>query len=92
MSHEPGEQYDGPCVVSAGDVAVEASVKLRGEFQPIDGKFHWYGRIDASPEVDALGSGSDVTLRTGHGEAPGRLSDVDPWGRFRISGIGRPPF
>lgn len=92
MSHEPGEQYDGACVVSSGDVEVGATVKLRGEFQPIDGKFHWYGRIAASPELDALGSGSDVTLRTGHGEAPGRLSDVDPWGRFRISGTGRPPF
>ena len=22
----------------------------------------------------------------------GRLSDVDPWGRFRITGTGRPPF
>lgn len=92
MSHEPGERYDGPCVVSVGDVRVEASVKLRGEFQPIDGKFHWYGRIAASPDVDALGSGSDVTLATGHGEAAGRLSDVDPWGRFRVSGTGRPPF
>lgn len=92
MSHEPGERYDGPCVVSAGDVRVEASVRLRGEFQPIDGKFHWYGRVAASPDVDALGSGSDVTLSTGHGEAAGRLSDVDPWGRFRVSGTGRPPF
>ena len=27
-----------------------------------------------------------------HGSAEGRLSDVDPWGRFRIAGTGRPPF
>jgi hypothetical protein len=33
-----------------------------------------------------------VVLRTAHGSAEGRLSDVDPWGRFRIAGVGRPPF
>jgi hypothetical protein len=31
-------------------------------------------------------------LRTPYGEAQARLSDVDPWGRYRVTGSGRPPF
>jgi uncharacterized protein DUF4873 len=83
-----GQQYDGPARI--GEVEVE--VHLRGHFQPIDGRFHWWGRIGATAALDAHASGSTVTLETPHGEAQGRLSDVDPWGRFRVSGTGRPPF
>ncbi len=89
MVHEPEEQYDGPARIA--DTEVE--VLLRGHFEPIDGHFHWWGRIAADERIDAEhSSGSTVTLVTPHGEAEGRLSDVDPWGRFRISGTGRPPF
>ncbi|WP_317891391.1 DUF4873 domain-containing protein [Saccharopolyspora pogona] len=31
-------------------------------------------------------------LRTRTGEAAGTLSNPDPWGRYRITGTGRPPF
>ncbi len=89
MVHEPEEQYDGPARIA--DTEVE--VLLRGHFEPIDGRFHWWGRIAADERLDAEhSSGSTVTLVTPHGEAEGRLSDVDPWGRFRIAGTGRPPF
>lgn len=86
--HEPQEEYDGP--VRVGSVTVEAS--LRGAFQPIDGRFHWYGRLAASAALDELGPGSSVTVTTEHGSAAGRLSDVDLWGRLRVAGTGRPPF
>jgi len=89
MTHHPEEQYDGPATVS--DTPVE--VRLRGHFEPIDGHFHWWGRIGSNERLDEeQTSGSTVTLVTPHGRAEGRLSDVDPWGRFRISGTGRPPF
>ena len=45
------------------------------------------------PHLLALdATGSPVVLRTPHGDAAGRLSDRDPWGRYRVSGTGRPPF
>jgi hypothetical protein len=89
MAHEPGELYDGPATIA--DTTVE--VTLRGHFEPIDGRFHWWGRIAADARLDEEhGSGTTITLVTPHGEADGRLSDVDPWGRFRIAGTGRPPF
>jgi len=90
--HEPGEAYDGLATLTLDDGEVEAQVRLRGHFDPIDGRFHWYGRLGADPAIDAVGNGGSVTVTTAHGRAEGRLSDVDPWGRFRIGGTGRPPF
>jgi len=91
-AHEPGEAYDGPATITLDEGRVETGVRLRGHVDPIDGRFHWYGRIDADPAIDAIGNGGRVIVTTTHGTAEGRLSDVDPWGRFRVSGTGRPPF
>ena len=87
--HEPGEEYDGPAEI--GDLAV--AVTLRGHFEPLDGRFHWFGRIAADEaSTQQHRSGATVTLVTPHGSAEGRLSDLDPWGRFRVTGLGAPPF
>ncbi|MFL6106786.1 MAG: DUF4873 domain-containing protein [Marmoricola sp.] len=92
--HEPGEEYVGPAQLIAEDqTTLAVQVQLRGHVEPIDGRFHWYGRIAADDTVTARHrSGSGVALRTPHGTAAGRISDVDPWGRFRITGLGAPPF
>lgn len=89
MTHEPGEVFSGPAEIREGEDTIPVNVDLRGGFQPIDGHFHWYGRVDGH---DRLSSGARVTLRTEYGAAEGRLSDVDPWGRLRIAGTGQPPF
>ena len=87
--HTSGESYDGPARI--GDT--EVAVRLRGHFEPIDGRFHWWGRVAADESLDSEHrSGASVTLVTPHGEATGKLTDVDVWGRFRVSGTGRPPF
>ena len=65
--HEPQEAYDGPAVLVAAGTEHPVSVTLRGAFQPLDGHFHWYGRIaveaakmmrtiDPSIELAAVGS------------------------------------
>lgn len=88
--HETRHLYDGPARIESEHEAWEVDVALRGAFQPIDGRFHWYGRVGTP--LDGVRNGQTVTVRTAHGEAEGRLSDIDPWGRFRIAGTGRPPF
>lgn len=91
----PADEYAGKAWVSTGTTTteIEVEVDLRGHFEPLDGRFHWYGRLAASDElVGRVQSGQTARLRTPHGSAEGRLSDVDPWGRFRIAGTGRPPF
>jgi hypothetical protein len=88
------EGYDGPAELRTPEgVMLDVDVTLRGMFQPIDGRYHWYGRIDADEELDdQVGSGASVVLHTPQGQAAGRLSDRDPWGRYRITGSGLPPF
>lgn len=90
--HEPQTEYAGSATLSIGDTPVEVEVTLRGHFEPLDGRFHWYGRIATTDALAAERSGTTLTITTPHGRAEGRIKDVDPWGRFRISGTGVPPF
>ncbi|MFI9011270.1 DUF4873 domain-containing protein [Actinosynnema sp. NPDC053489] len=98
MSEEHGhdeEGYTGDAVlVFAGEREVPVSVELRGYFQPIDGRYHWYGRIAANDEVTELveGGARSALLRTPDGSATGSLTDPDPWRRYRVAGTSTPPF
>ena len=100
LAHDE-DGYDGPADLLAGDGdearAIAVAVTLRGVFQPIDGHYHWYGRLaknhSRNDDIEHVArSGAPMVLQTPHGEAEGRLSDLDPWGRHRISGTGKPPF
>jgi hypothetical protein len=87
------EGYDGPARLVTDEQDVEVEVRLRGQFQPLDGLYHWYGRVTAADGVDALvATRAALLLRTPHGDAAARLADRDPWGRYRVTGTGRPPF
>jgi hypothetical protein len=87
------EGYDGPARLVTDGQGVDVEVRLRGQFQPLDGRYHWYGRVTAGDDVDALvATRADLLLRTPHGDAEVRLADRDPWGRYRVTGTGRPPF
>ena len=89
------EGYAGSASVLLDDHEVEVSVDLRGHFEPLDGTFHWYGRVDPAGSLHleaTIRSGASVVVRTSYGEANGTLSDRDPWGRYRLAGQGKPPF
>jgi len=94
MSADDEDGYDGPAELLDGEACVPVEVKLRGHFDPISGKYSWYGRVAAAPAVTALveGGARTVTLRTPHAEVETTLSDVDPWGRPRVEGFGEVPF
>ena len=86
--------YEGTAVVEVGRSRFDVQVRLRGHFQPIDGRYHWYGRISAHEGLDGLlGSGKAAgVLTTAEGSAPCELSEPDPSGRYRVTGISTPPF
>lgn len=88
------DDYRGPATIVAENRELPAEVVLRGFFQPIDGKFHWYGRLAQDTAIDELAGERKLTVRvrTPLGEAEGVLSDPDPWGRYRLTGTGKPPF
>jgi Domain of unknown function (DUF4873) len=94
MNEHDEEGYTGPARLIVDESELDVTVVLRGYFEPIDGHYHWYGRVHASDELSAVldGRTRPAVLRTAEGTATGRLSDPDTWGRYRITGTGQPPF
>lgn len=90
--HDDG--YRGPATLVLDDREIAVTVELRGCFQPIDGRYHWYGRIAADAGLHTLVAGrrASAVLRTPQGEAAGQVCDPDLWDRHRILGTGTPPF
>lgn len=90
--HEDG--YTGTATLVVDERELEVEVELRGHFQPIDGYYHWYGRITHSEALTELAGGRKkrVRLHTPHHSADGEISDPDPWDRYRITGTSTPPF
>ncbi|MEU6735783.1 DUF4873 domain-containing protein [Streptomyces physcomitrii] len=93
-AEQPEEGYRGPARLTVAGAEHPVDVDLRGHFQPIDGKYHWYGRIAADSGLAELlrGKRAKGALRTPYGESEGELADPDLWHRYRITGTGRPPF
>lgn len=88
------EGYDGPALLVVGGDEVAVEVHLRDHFEPLDGRTHWYGRIQASPPVRALKDAGATTgdLVIGDGAAAVRLAELDPWGNVSVRGVGAPPY
>jgi hypothetical protein len=86
--------YRGPAELVDGERVVPVDVTLTGQFDPISGSYHWYGRVAASPQVTGLVDSGvrAVVLRTPFASVDTALSDVDPWGRPRVEGFGATPF
>ena len=90
--HDDG--YEGPATIVADGTEAAVQVRLRGHFQPIDGCYHWYGRIEPNKSLSGLlGAGrARAVLTTPEGSAHCELSDPDLWQRYRVTGISTPPF
>ncbi len=89
-----GDHYEGPATLTIGGSRYTVQVQLRGHFEPIDGRYHWYGRTAAHDALSAALKSGQVPglLTTPEGSAPCELSDPDPWQRYRVTGISAPPF
>ncbi|PRY46855.1 DUF4873 domain-containing protein [Umezawaea tangerina] len=88
------EGYTGPADLVFPTETIPVEVDLRGFFQPIDGRYHWYGRVAANEQVSTLVEAGTrgAVLRTPTGEAKATLTDPDPWQRYRVDGVSTPPF
>ncbi|AEA23325.1 DUF4873 domain-containing protein [Pseudonocardia benzenivorans] len=93
MTDHDHDGYRGPATltVRGRELAVQALLDARHE--PLDGRMHWFGRLTGDDLADALGSRTaDAVLTTPLGRSSARVGDVDAWGRYRVSGVGTPPF
>lgn len=91
---EPAHEYSGPALLDAPGAEIAVTVTLSGHPDPIDGRYHWYGRVapaDGS-ELPDPGRGEVMLTLPGGEPTPGRLQERDPWGHLRIVGVGDPPF
>ncbi|PTR30556.1 cation diffusion facilitator CzcD-associated flavoprotein CzcO [Rhodococcus sp. OK519] len=89
------EDYRGPAVLEGAGLALDVAVHLTGHMDPIDGNYHWYGQIRGDDRVAQLKrpDAGTPTLRIGDGPTvDASLTERDPWGHFRVTGVGAPPF
>ncbi|MFX0577300.1 DUF4873 domain-containing protein [Nocardia nepalensis] len=91
---EPAHEYSGPALLDAPGAEVPVEVTLSGHPDPIDGRYHWYGRVAPSDghKLPDPGRGEVLLTLPGGEPTPGRLQERDPWGNLRIVGIGTPPY
>jgi hypothetical protein len=91
---EPAHEYSGPALLDAPGAEVPVEVTLSGHVEPIDGRYHWYGRVAPTDGYELPDPGRAEVLLTLPGGEPtaGRLQERDPWGNLRIVGIGTPPY
>ncbi|PWR08206.1 DUF4873 domain-containing protein [Micromonospora acroterricola] len=82
--------YHGPAEVAGTSVRVH----LAGRWEPVDGRYHWGGRIEPDARVAGLvrSGRRDVELRIAGRARPARLAEVDPWGGVGVTGVGAPPW
>jgi hypothetical protein len=86
------EGYEGAAVLN-GEIPVWTA--LSGYVDPLDGLYHWGGRIHPDERVVALlrAGKRDVTLQVNGAEPlPARLSEADPWGGVLVAATGGPPW
>ena len=98
MAWTPPEEetgYDGVATLLVADQAIAVTVHLDGHLEPLDGLFHWYGRIERSGAVAGLkdaGATSGSLVIDDRAPAELRLAEYDPWGHVQVSGTGSPPY
>ncbi|MFD3424933.1 DUF4873 domain-containing protein [Nocardia fluminea] len=86
--------YAGPAVLDLPGAEYRVTATLAGHTDPIDGRYHWYGRLDPT-ETTALPEPTRAAaflVLPGRAPAPANLTERDPWGNLRVTGIGTPPF
>nr|WP_246242082.1 DUF4873 domain-containing protein [Flexivirga aerilata] len=90
---EPGlldAAWYGPAEIELPDgERITVQAQLTGAMQPTDGQYHWQGHIAAA---DGLKPGTKIVVHAGGTPAPGRVSELTPWGSLHITGAGQPPF
>jgi hypothetical protein len=91
---EVEEEYDGPARLVVGEREIVVHARLSGHFEPLSGRYHWAGRLHPSAELHEVARPNrQARLVTEGGRtADATIREEDPWGGFRISGSGRPPF
>ncbi|WP_446222721.1 DUF4873 domain-containing protein [Nocardia sp. IBHARD005] len=90
----PNHDYAGPALLDLPGAEYSVIATLTGHLDPIDGRYHWYGRLDPTETstVPEPTRASAFLVLPGREPAAAHLTERDPWGNLRVTGIGTPPF
>lgn len=88
--HEDG--YTGPATLHVDGQDLPAHVQLDARHEPHDGRLHWFGRLRLDADATVPTGATEIELTTPGGRAGARIGDRDLWGRYRVTGVGRPPY
>ncbi len=87
------DAYRGRATITVNYIGISADVMLRGAFEPTTGSYRWQGRAVGEGFAHALTKRRTMAIiHINNTEAEVLVSDPDEWGRYKISGAGRPPF
>lgn len=92
---EEHDGYAGPAILRVDGRDLPVRVRLAGHLEPLDGRYHWYGRVERTDAVVAAkdAGAARAELVVGGGAAAGlRLAEYDAWGNVLVSGVGAPPY
>jgi Domain of unknown function (DUF4873) len=94
MKDHEDDGYAGPARLTIGQAEFDVQVELRGHFEPIDGRYHWYGRVARSEPLAAALRGLKAAgvIHTPHGNGDCEVAEPDTWDRYRVTGYSTPPF
>lgn len=87
--------YRGPAQLTVGEATIDVEVTLAGHLEPLDGRYHWYGRATQHDDLDAAkrnGATAAQVAIPGGPVTEARLAEHDAWGNVRLTGVGTPPF
>lgn len=82
--------FDGDADLNIDGTCCTVRVRLSGQLNPVDGRYHWQGLVYGAPHD--LPIGKPGQLRVGERVAAARLVERIPSGQFMISGVGAPPY
>jgi hypothetical protein len=86
-------EYRGPAELAIDGEVLRVDVALAGRVEPVDGAYHWGGRIAPHPRVaELVRSGRRAgTLAIGGDGVGVQLKDLDPWGGVVVRSVGAAP-
>jgi len=87
------EMFRGPATIDIDGERIVTRVRLSARFEPLEGRYRWAGRT--APDralVERARAQASAAITVGARTTDVRLSDPDPWGGVRLTGLGRPPW
>ena len=84
--------YEGAATLTINDIHRRVHVRLTGNIDPLDGKYHWQGTVLDPLPSEVLRRTRQVTLDAGARSATARITEQTAQGSHSIAGVGAPPF